>query len=302
MTDTIEIFRTHLREERLEDLTMKAYIADVKQALEIIGKPVADIERTDILDYLDHIEKKYRLVTVNRKSASLRKFFECLEYEGIIDKNPMQRIKNRKVRGERRPKALSVEDIKLILNAPDTSTVQGLRDKALLCFLYGSGARREEAHNINLDDLSEDFTELHISHEIAKFNRERTVPLAAPVPEILKEYVEKSRPHYLRRCRDEDAKQALFLSNRGQRLSYDSIYDTVKRYAKKVGIYVTPHIFRHSIATHYKNNPEINMDIAELAEFLGHSTPSTTRVYANVEDATLRKKVRKIGLPLELKM
>ena len=70
MTDTIEIFRTHLREERLEDLTMKAYIADVKQALEIIGKPATDIERTDILDYLDHIEKKYPYA-VQKHSKSL---------------------------------------------------------------------------------------------------------------------------------------------------------------------------------------------------------------------------------------
>ena len=93
------------------------------------------------------------------------------------------------------------------------------RQEALLCFLYGSGTRREEAHNINLDDLSEDFTELHISHEIAKFNRERTVPLAAPVPEILKGVRGEVEAHYLRRCRDEDAKQALFLSTEAKGLA-----------------------------------------------------------------------------------
>lgn len=189
--------------------------------------------------------------------------------------------------GQRLPKALPLADVEAILGAPDTETAAGLRDRALLEFLYATGARVSEAVGLDVDDL-------HLEAEddlpavvrlFGKGSKERVVPLGSYAVKALGEYLVRARPALVGRGK---GTAALFLNQRGGRLSRQSAWLIIKAAAERAGITsaVSPHTLRHSFATHLI---EGGADVRVVQELLGHASVTTTQVYTLVTVDTLRE-------------
>ncbi|RKW70928.1 site-specific tyrosine recombinase XerD [Galactobacter caseinivorans] len=189
--------------------------------------------------------------------------------------------------GQRLPKALPLADVEAILGAPDTETAAGLRDRALLEFLYATGARVSEAVGLDVDDL-------HLEAEddlpavvrlFGKGSKERVVPLGSYAVKALGEYLVRARPGLVAQGK---GTPALFLNQRGGRLSRQSSWLIIKAAAERAGIAaaVSPHTLRHSFATHLI---EGGADVRVVQELLGHASVTTTQVYTLVTVDTLRE-------------
>jgi len=172
-----------------------------------------------------------------------------------------------------------------LLEKPDLDTVKGRRDKALLELLYSSGLRREEMHNINIDDI--DFIENTVRVNQGKFKKDRVVPLGKVAKESLLLYLKKSRPKWLKNAQE----KALFISERGSRLSSCMINEILHQY--RVNKRITVHSFRHACATHMLKR---GADIIHIQKLLGHSSPKTTEIYTKLFPNDLSAAYGKIGL------
>jgi integrase/recombinase XerD len=212
--------------------------------------------------------------------ATLRAYFEFLvEHESRID-NPAQLLSTPKM-AKKLPKTLSESQIDALLNAPDRSTAQGLRDSALLECMYATGSRVSELSGLTLPKLD-------LSHGVVllrgKGDKERLVPLYPVAITKLRDYLEKSRLE-LQGQRQTDA---VFLSSRGNPLSEDAIRRIVKRHAKSAGVTsrISPHSFRHSFATDLLS---AGADLRSVQELLGHANLSTTQIYTHISAAHLKE-------------
>lgn len=187
---------------------------------------------------------------------------------------------------QRLPKALPAATIARLLEAPDRSTPAGLRDRALLEFLYSTGARISEAIAVDLDDLVLEEGELPaVVRLFGKGGKERVVPVGSYARTALEEYKVRARPSLASAGR---GTPALFLNARGGRISRQGAYLILKKYAQMAGIEeeVSPHTLRHSFATHLL---EGGADIRVVQELLGHAAVTTTQIYTRVTADTLRE-------------
>ncbi len=183
---------------------------------------------------------------------------------------------------QRLPKALPVDDVLSLLDSVSETDPRGLRDKALLELLYSSGARISEAVGLDLDDV--DTTERTVLLD-GKGGRQRLVPIGRPALEALDAYLVRARPSFARKGK---GCAAVFLNSRGTRLSRQSAWNVLKTAAERVGINraVSPHVLRHSFATHLL---EGGADVRVVQELLGHASVTTTQVYTRVTVHTLRE-------------
>lgn len=187
---------------------------------------------------------------------------------------------------QRLPKALPAATIARLLEAPDRSTPAGLRDRALLEFLYSTGARISEAIAVDLDDLVLEEGELPaVVRLFGKGGKERVVPVGSYARAALEDYRVRARPSLASAGR---GTPALFLNARGGRISRQGAYLILKKYAQMAGIEeeVSPHTLRHSFATHLL---EGGADIRVVQELLGHAAVTTTQIYTRVTADTLRE-------------
>ncbi len=219
--------------------------------------------------------------SVNRFLSSLKGFYKYCALEYQIS-NPMVDISQFKV-ARKLPKALSVEEITRLLdtanNPADPTT---LRDRAILEILYGTGARVAELVGIDVSDVSKDYfdgEEITILKLRGKGSKERLVPLGKFALEALDDYLVRLRPSLL--AKNSQSERALFLNNRGTRLSRQSAWTTVLRASQLAGLEgrVSPHVFRHSYATHLLDG---GADIRVVQELLGHASVTTTQIYTLV--------------------
>lgn len=182
----------------------------------------------------------------------------------------------------RLPKALPLDDVLRLLDNADGHDVRGLRDRALLELLYSSGARISEAVGLDVDDV--DAQERTVLLD-GKGGRQRLVPVGRPALEALRAYLVRARPALAARGR---GSSAVFLNSRGGRLSRQSAWNTLKTAAERAGITreVSPHVLRHSFATHLL---EGGADVRVVQELLGHASVTTTQVYTLVTVNTLRE-------------
>jgi integrase/recombinase XerD len=219
--------------------------------------------------------------SVNRFLSSLKGFYKYCALEYQIS-NPMVDISQFKV-ARKLPKALSVEEITRLLdtanNPADPTT---LRDRAILEILYGTGARVAELVGIDVSDISKDSfdgEEITILKLRGKGSKERLVPLGKFALEALDNYLVRLRPSLL--AKNSQSERALFLNNRGTRLSRQSAWTTVLRASQLAGLEgrVSPHVFRHSYATHLLDG---GADIRVVQELLGHASVTTTQIYTLV--------------------
>lgn len=277
ISEGIEEYLVSLRVERgLAQNTMAAYGRDLSQYLQFLDgrEPTDDL----VAEFVGSLRQR-RLAdsTINRKVAAIRGLHRFLIREELRNVDPTSLVESAR-RPDPFPKALQVEEAIALVEAPGGETEGERRDRALLEFLYATGARVSEAVGIDLSDL--DLTD-KVVMVTGKGQKQRLVPLGAKCVEAVRQWL----PHRLRLIRSNEPGDPVFLNLRGRRLSRQSAFNIVKKYAAKAGIEpgkVSPHVLRHSVATHMV---EAGADLRTVQEMLGHATISTTQVYTRVSPA-----------------
>jgi integrase/recombinase XerC len=209
--------------------------------------------------------------------SCLRMFYRWLKTEEIIDCNPYQFLHSPK-QDMRLPRFLTVDEAKTLVEAPDTTTTLGLRDRAALEFLYATGVRVSELCGLNLDSVNlEDKT----ARVTGKGDKVRDVLFGVPAQTALTEYLGKVRPQLLNGTET----QAVFLSGHGRRVNSRDIQLVCEQYGQAIGKKVHPHMLRHTFATHLLDG---GADLRVVQDLLGHSLVATTALYCHVSKARLR--------------
>ena len=273
--------------------TLDAYKNDLNQFVTFLSKKAAredkhqlrweNVDRSLVLDYMVSLrERSYAPATMARKVAAIKSFFNFLVSEGTLKKNPTEDITGPKV-GKALPKAISVEDVEKLLEQPDKlSSPEAKRDKAMLELLYATGMRVTETVSLNVRDVN---LKAGFVRCFGKGSKERIIPIHSKAIKAVKTYLDESRPKLL----GATGETALFLNRRGQRLTRQGFWLILKGYAEKAEIEadITPHVLRHSIATHLLHSGKMNL--RELQELLGHANISTTQIYTHLTTEHLRK-------------
>lgn len=260
-------------ERGLADATIMAYRRDLADYLSFLDGRTPD---RDLIDgfVADLHDRGWVATTVARKVAAIRGLHRFLIAEDLAEDDPSTMVDTPRPR-ERLPKALEIDETLRLIESPDTSTVLGRRDRAILEFMYASGARVSEVVGLDLYDLSlEDRTAI----VTGKGNRQRLVPIGRPAIEAVSRYLPDRRA--MLKGRPDPG--AVFLNARGGRLSRQGIWGIVRKAAESAAIApesASPHVLRHSAATHMV---EGGADLRTVQEILGHASISTTQVYTRV--------------------
>jgi len=261
--------------------TLKAYIADIKEfglVLKDMGLISADngeidfahMDETPIRTFISRLYGKNKRVSISRKLASIRTFFEFLIRNGTIKSNPAKLVPTPK--GEKRlPTFLTVDEVVKLVETPGSENVYESRDRAILELLYSCGLRVSELVGINLNNL--DLISMSVK-VLGKGNKERMVPLGSKACAAIKTYISQRLD-----LKPED--DYLFVNSRGGRLSTRSIDRIIKKYAAISGIpkNISPHVLRHTFATHLLGG---GADLRAIQEMLGHKSLSTTQRYTHI--------------------
>lgn len=262
--------------------TVEAYLRDVRRFAAYMAtkseRLATDAEEDDVRDFVVWLRKQnYDPRSVARAISSLRSYFDFLVREGHIDTNPAREVELPKVPLPF-PKALTVEEVELLIESVPTATAADIRDKALIEFLYATGARISEATNVDLSDL---YLEEKSVRLVGKGDKARVVPFGAAADAALRRYLEKGRPPLASKAKAGRAPAALFLNQRGGRMTRQGMWMVLKARARAVGLadVLTPHVLRHSCATHML---EGGADIRAVQEILGHASLRTTQGYTKV--------------------
>jgi integrase/recombinase XerD len=274
-------FLNHLQIERgLAANSIAAYRRDLTKFAMFLGsKPLSDVIPQTITEFETTLrEAQLSVASINRVDSTLRSFFKHLQQEyGYAD--PTLEISPKKS-ARRLPKALTITQIVSMIDAAlrDGQPIT-VRDQAMLELLYSSGARVSELIGINLNDLSTIETDDGIITTLklrGKGSKERIVPLGSFAAKAIENYMVRIRPDLA--AKSSKATSALFLNSRGSRISRQSAWQMVLDAAEAAGVteHVSPHVFRHSYATHLL---EGGADIRVVQELLGHASVTTTQIY-----------------------
>jgi integrase/recombinase XerD len=243
-----------------------------------------EVTRDDVIAYIAALRARdLAPSSVERKVASAKSFHKFLVREGITENHPTASMPLPKV-PKRLPEVVSIAEVDRMLSQPFPSTPAGLRDRAILEVLYGCGLRVSELTGLDLTDidLADGFLRV-----FGKGSKERVVPIAGAAFRTLGDYLSHGRP--LLRPKSSRSRQdpaAVFLNQRGGRMTRQTVFTTVRAYAGRVGLEMHPHTLRHSFATHML---EGGADLRSLQDMLGHSDISTTQIYTHVDRSHLRE-------------
>ena len=252
-----------------------------KKITDLAGVTLTHIE--DFLDYLiDH--ELLSASSLARNISSIRGFHEFAVVEGITAANPAELIELPR-KAKKLPEILDAVEIEAMLDTPDTTKPAGIRDKAILECLYGTGMRVSELTDLETDRM---YFEIGFIRVIGKGSKERLVPVGEIAQEALEHYIEHARPLFYNPEKAHKSKNKVFLNQRGGALTRMSIWNIVQKAAKQADIKkkVYPHIFRHSFATHLL---EGGADLRAVQEMLGHSSILTTEIYTHVDRSLLQQ-------------
>lgn len=289
MQKYLDDFMKHLKYERNSSPhTLRNYESDLVQFYDYIAPPddngkrravnVRDIDHLTIREYMASLyEKKKKKSSIHRKVASLRTFFRYLCREGVMEMNPAKLVASPRV--ERTlPNHLTIEQMVRFIETPDTETLLGKRDRAMLELLYASGLRVSEMVGLNLTDI--DFTNQTVRVK-GKGRKERIVPFGSHALTALQDYL-AVRGELLIEAGPENADPAtLFFNYQGTRITTRSVGRMVDKYVKVCAEiqHISPHSLRHSFATHLL---DAGADLRAIQEMLGHARLSTTQKYTHV--------------------
>lgn len=258
--------------------TLNAYRRDLDQYLQFLDG--AEPDQGLVEDYVGSLsERGLAPSTMSRKIASLRGLHRFLTKEGYRAADPTVLLEAPR-RLSPFPKALTIDEAISLVEAPDLTSQKGRRDSALLEFLYGTGARVSEAVDLDLGVLD---LEDKIAIVTGKGSKQRLIPLGTQAVAAMQRWL----PDRLLLQKRSESGDPVFLNLRGSRLSRQGAFDVVKANAARAGIdpkKVSPHVLRHSAATHMV---EAGADLRTVQEILGHATISTTQIYTKVSSTHL---------------
>lgn len=265
--------------------TRQAYERDLRLFCKTLGFKNSDalvnVNREQITGYMTQLkEKGLAAATIARKLAAIKAFYRFMTAEGYMDANPAE-VVEAGTKGIKLPRVLSEDEVVRLLNQPDITTAEGFRDRTMLEVLYATGMRVSELINLTLERV-----DLNMKYIIAfgKGSKERIVPLGSVAAEFLQQYLEKVRPKLTYEDRNTNI---VFLAFGGHELTRQRFWQIIRAYGRKANINkaLTPHILRHSFATHLLDN---GADLRSVQELLGHSDISTTQIYTHLTNKRLR--------------
>ena len=275
-------------EKKLSENTLQSYKRDLKQFkryLESYGLRFDRVKKEDIEDYIKEMaeDENKKPASISRSIASLRSFYQFIVKRKKIKVDPTKDVKAPKVE-KRVPSVLTSEEVELLLEQPKDIDLKGIRDKAMLEFAYATGMRVTEIISLNLDDVN--LEEGYVT--CRNGNKQRNIPLGKMSLKALKEYIEEARDILIK----SESEQALFVNINGGRLTRQGFWKIIKYYKEQAHITkdITPHVLRHSFATHLLQN---GADIKAIQTMLGHSDISSTQVYMQFQDAGIREIYRR---------
>lgn len=289
LLEHIEQFTGWLADEKgYSDHTVVNYRRDLLEFSDSAGRQtdVSAIDTRIIRDFVYDLHNRNSSSSVARKISALRTFFRFLVQENIIAQSPMSSISMPK-QEQYIPVFLTVDEVFALLEAPGNGDTYAARDRAILELLYSTGIRVSELVGCNMVNLDFDNEMLRIK---GKGNKERLVPIGNPAIKALKTYLPERQEMFkrcLQRGRKVDSKP-VFLNSRAGRLTSRSVERMVAEYGRRAAIDkpVTPHVLRHSFATHLL---EMGADLRSVQELLGHASLSTTQKYTHLDMVHLMK-------------
>jgi len=285
-----EEFLNYSRIERgLSNNSISAYTRDLRRFCVFLSKrmvEIGDFQQKELDEFIIGLnEEKLAISSVNRVISTLRSFYGYLEREHQFV-NPMKDVESRKI-PLRLPKALTIAQItSLIEGSSSEDDLISLRNKAILELLYSTGGRVSEIVGINMGDIF-DSNDVRVIKLRGKGGKERIVPMGSFSIKALDDYVLRVRPS-LQLKSSKSKSEALFLNQRGTRISRQSAWQIVVDSARKSGLSegISPHVFRHSFATHLLDG---GADIRVVQELLGHSSVTTTQIYTLITIDKIRE-------------
>lgn len=284
----IDHYREHLIAFGKSPNTVAAYTRDcidVAQAFTEWGiVHPSQVGLPEVRRYLaDLDERGYARSTVARRASTVRTFFEFLSQQEVVTSNPAQLLTSPKQQ-RRLPRVLRIDEVEQLLASLHDDTPTGHRDRALVEFLYATGARVSEA--VGLDLVAVDLVEQQV-RLFGKGSKERIVPIGEPASDTLRTYLGSGRPILVRDSVTTATTNAVFVNTRGRRLDVRDARSIVANAASTAGIgRISPHTLRHSVATHLL---EAGADIRVVQEFLGHASLATTQRYTHLSRGWLRE-------------
>ena len=286
----IEGYLAHISGERgMSENTAAAYGNDLSGFLQRIaghsgGNGEVDwgaVGSADVEDYLDHLnDRGYSPSTRARKVASVRSFMRFLKQEGVIEESPTRKLKNPKA-ARKLPKSLATEEIESLLAAANRgSEPPQLRDRAMVELMYAGGLRVSETTSLDVDSVNFDNLTVRCT---GKGGKDRVVPIYEEAMDAVAEYYVDGRPR-IGKAQDPDA---LFLNRLGKRITRQGFWLRLKQLALDAGIAreLTPHMLRHSFATHLLHG---GASLRHVQELLGHSDIGTTQIYTHLTSERVR--------------
>ncbi len=288
MEKQVKLFLDFLKDDKkLSDNTLQSYRRDIEQYEKYVSEnKINYLKATEetILEYMEYLrEENKKESTISRSLASIRSFYQYLIRIKKIKKDPTMTIESPKI-NKRIPNILTSKEVELLLDQPKDVDLKGTRDKAMLEFAYATGMRVTEMISLNIDDVR-----LDEGYVVCRGRtKSRNIPLGSMSLKALKEYIDDARP-YLIRDEEEDA---LFVNVNGTRLTRQGFWKIVKYYKEQAHIEkdITPHVLRHSFATHLLQN---GADLKAIQTMLGHSDISSTQVYMQFQDPGIKNEYKK---------
>lgn len=288
MFDYLALFQEYLTVELgLAKNTQLAYMRDLRLLMKSLqlkaDEELLQVSRQQLIAYLVRLKQEGRASsTVARKLASIKAFYRFLTAESYIRRNPAE-VLEAASRGLHLPKVLSVQEVERLLDEPNLGTLDGYRDKTMLELLYATGMRVSELVNVPVKNVD---MKMQYVIVMGKGSKERMLPLGRTALHYLEHYLSVVRPQLLHG--KPDAAAELFVTGWGGPMTRERFYEIIVAYGKSAGISkrVTPHMLRHSFATHLLNN---GTDLRIVQELLGHADISTTQIYTHLDVERLRE-------------
>ena len=280
MQDNLDDYLRYAQVERgLSRNTVASYRQDLYEYLAFLQSDKQtswEVEALEVDAFLAHLRDAGKATSsISRMLSSLRKFYQWLLRQDIIEKDPLIKIDSPK-QEKRLPLALSENEIDSLLSQPDVEKNLGLRDRAILETLYATGMRVSELINLKMSDLHQ---EIKLIKVLGKGSKERLVPLS----DVALSWIDKSDKQVREKLimKNGTFSDIIFLNSRGKKLTRQAVWQLIKKYCQQAHITknVTPHTLRHTFATHLLEN---GADLRVVQELLGHSDITTTQIYTNL--------------------
>lgn len=275
-----------LLERALSANTIEAYMHDLQKLIVYMEQnnlSYSEIKYEHLQELLANLhDEGIKPRSMARIISGLKSFFHFMVLDDFLEQNPAQFLETPQI-GLKLPVVLSVEEVDLILKQIDLSTAEGTRNYAIIETLYSCGLRVSELINLRFADLFFDEGFIRVS---GKGNKQRLVPISQTAIQKIKDYMLYRNTIEIKKGNED----ILFISNRGAAISRVTIFHYIKRYAAEAGIKkeVSPHVFRHSFATHLL---ERGANIRVIQEMLGHEKITTTEIYTHLDKNFLRQEI-----------